>query len=520
MKRTNSRTENVYLNVFWLALCQILTVGLSFLSRRFFLQEMGIELLGVNSTFSDILIIFSFADLGIGTAIAFSLYKPISDNNKEKIKSLLAFYRKIYYFVVGALLILFALSIPVLLILKTDIPFNELLVYYILFQCNNIISFICVYRETYIIALQKERTLTKFTLVFTIIQVALQILIIKTLKNYIAYLLVGIGVLILRKIAVNLYIRHKYPETIIGKDTPPLEKEEKKTLFNKAKSMLVHRVGNLAINQTDSIIISSIISVAIMGLVSNYILLRNTISTLLSKIYAAVLPSMGNLVARESIHRHLRVFKTYDFANYLIYSFSFVALATLSTPFLVLFFGADVSVDFVSVFVLFVAFFLDGLRNPVSMLREASGKYEKDKWFTIIAAVVNLVVSISLAFTLGLTGIYIGTICAMLVLIISRTIILFKDYKDFSIWKYFLKMVIYFAISLGSFFLTHYICFVLKDNLGITFLSFLAMMGVVVVVPNLINLVLFFWTDEFKHLLRMVIRKKGKDNNEVEQQAD
>ena len=517
MKRNNSRTENVYLNVIWLALCQILTTALSLISRRFFLQEMGAELLGVNSTFADILIIFSFADLGIGTAIAFGLYKPILNNDREKIKSLLAFYKKIYAFVVGALIVLFLLSIPVLLILKTDIPFKELVIYYVLFQLNNIISFICVYRETYIIALQKERTLSRFTLVFTILQIILQIVIIKTLKNYIAYLLVGVACLILRKIVVNIHIRKKYPETIIKRDTPPLEQEEKKSLFKKARSMLVHRVGNLAINQTDSIIISSVISVAIMGLVSNYILLRNTISTLLSKVYSAVLPSMGNLVAEGNEEKQIQIFNVYDFANFWIYSFSFVALASLSTPFLILLFSSDVSVDFTCIVVLFFAFFLDGLRNPVSILREASGKYEKDKWWTIVAAVVNLIVSISLAFVIGLLGIYIGTICAMLVLIISRTIILFKDYQNLSAVKYFLKMLIYTVFSAGSFALTYYICYLIQGQLGITIVSFIAMIGVVVVIPNIAICLGFCWKKEFKYLIRFVFKRKGENNNEQPQ---
>ena len=96
MDNEKSRSQNALLNTLWAVLCQFAIVVLGLFSRKVFLVQLGAELLGVNSLFSDVLMLFSFADLGFGTAIMFSMYKPIAENDTNKVGSLLLFYRTIY----------------------------------------------------------------------------------------------------------------------------------------------------------------------------------------------------------------------------------------------------------------------------------------------------------------------------------------------------------------------------------------------------------------------------------------
>ena len=92
----NSRTKNSVLIMATSGVKQLLTLLLSFASRTVFIYVLGANYLGVNGLFSNILTILSLTDLGIGSAIAYYLYKPISINDKERIKSLMLFYKKCY----------------------------------------------------------------------------------------------------------------------------------------------------------------------------------------------------------------------------------------------------------------------------------------------------------------------------------------------------------------------------------------------------------------------------------------
>ena len=200
MKVTNNigRTGNVIRNTLWAFVAQLIASLAALFSRKVFLSYLGSELLGVNSLFSDVLQLFSFADLGIGVAIAFSLYKPIAENDKNKIRALLQFYKTIYYTVMFALVIISFIFFLLLPSIKTNIPLNELRLYFIIFQIENIIGYLWAYRESYVIALQQERKLTAISMVYNIIKAIAQIIVLILLGNFIAYLLVGVFCLLIK----------------------------------------------------------------------------------------------------------------------------------------------------------------------------------------------------------------------------------------------------------------------------------------------------------------------------------
>ena len=425
MANNISRTKNTSLNTFWALISQGILVLLGLFSRKVFLDCLGAELLGVNSLFSDVLILFSFADLGFGTAIMFSMYKPIAENDESKIRSLLVFYRQIYNYVIAALILISILFIPFLFLVNTDIPIGEFTIYYSIFQVNNVVQYVWAYRESYVVASQNERVLTKLNLYFQVFTTLLLILCVVLYHSFYGYLIVMLLLNIIKKIWINRYIIKKYPTTII-KGVPNIENGEKKSIIKKSFALLITKIGNLLINQTDSLVVSVMINVTQWGLASNYMVIKRAIFTITDKVYSGLLPSVGNLVASGNKDNELRVFLLYDFLNAWLHTFCFVVFVCLSSPFVRLFFGENALLSDSFVFFFFLAALFDGLRSPVSVLREASGAYEVDKWYTIVAAAVNLVVSLPLAYLYGLNGVFIGTICAMIVLHISRSIVLFR----------------------------------------------------------------------------------------------
>ena len=510
MDNEKSRSQNVLLNTLWTVLCQFAIVVLGLFSRKVFLGQLGAELLGVNSLFSDVLMLFSFADLGFGTAIMFSMYKPIAKNDANKVGSLLLFYRTIYRYVIATLIIISLCFIPFLGTIKTEIPVNELIVYYMFFQFANIAEYVWAYREGYVIACQRERELSVFNLVYNIIRNIAQIAIVLLFSNFILYLVVGAVCVVVKKILVNWYIVKKYPVTTL-RGVQKLSKAERKGIMNKSIALLITKVGNLIINQTDSLIVSYFISVVQWGFASNYLVIKKAIFTVSDKIYSSVLPSMGNLLVSNNKEHETKVFLKYDYLNAWMHTFFFVAFVCMSNPFISIFFGKDAVLSYSFVFVFFFAGFIDGLRSPVSVMREAGGSFEKDKWYTIVAAIVNIVVSVPLAMMLGLNGVYIGTICAMFVLHICRTMVLLNgnDYAISTI-KYLLVLVRHALIGLLICGITFYLVQLL-DKFAINKYLLFVIKGILVcIIPNAIWIALSINNECFRELMdKLKERFKG-----------
>lgn len=507
MLNSQGRVVNASLNTVWAIISQGVTVLLGLFSRKIFLDHLGAEYLGVNSLFSDVLMLFSFADLGFGTAILFSMFQPIAENDENKIKSLLLFYRDIYNYVIIALIFISIAFLPFLYTINTEIPFNDLIIFYGLFQINNIVAYFWAYRTSYVIACQKERVLTKISLFFSFFTTLIVILFIILFSNYYVFLAISIVSTIAQRVWTNFYIIKKYPITIV-KDAVPLKKEEKINVLKKSYALLVTRIGNLLINQTDSLVVSTMINVAQWGLASNYLVIKKSIFTITDKIYSGLLPSMGNLVAGGDKEKELNVFLRYDFLNAWLHTFVFVAMATLSSPFVTLFFGEKALLSDNFVFFFFLAAFVDGLRSPVSVLREASGTFEADKWYTMLAAFFNLGVSVPLAYFMGLPGVFIGTICAMSVLHVSRSWVLFRS-GNYSITtqKYLWIVLVHIFIGLLLLMILYIIFGYIEPLIPNTFLLFALKALIVLIVPNLLWALIYNKNQDIKHVVKFLTKK-------------
>ena len=514
MREDKSRLQNATLNTIWAIFTQLVIVLLGLLSRKVFLTNLGAELLGVNNLFSDVLMLFSFADLGFGTAIMFSMYQPIAENNEKKVQSMLLFYRTIYRFVILALMIISLGFVPFLPFIKTDIKFNELIIYYLFFQLSNIIEYVWAYRESYVIACQRERELSKWNLIYNVVKNIGQIMVVIVCHNFVAYLLIGLACVVGKKLLINSYILSHYPITSL-KNVEQLPKNEKNSIVRKSVALVITKVGNLIINQTDSLIVSYLISVVEWGFASNYLVIKKAIFNVSDKIYSAVLPSMGNLLVEDDKEHHTKVFLKYDFMNAWMHTFFFVAFLSLSNPFIELFFGEKAVLNISFVFIFFFASFIDGLRSPVSVMREAGGSFEQDKWYTILAAFVNIVVSVPLAVNMGLVGVYIGTVCAMIVLHICRTIVLLNGKKySITVQEYFVILlrhaVVGFFFGVGTLWVT---C-MLDGFISNKYFLFLAKCILVAFIPNILWLLVYCRNQIMKELwykfISIIRNKRGQ----------
>ena len=451
---SEGRTKKAAMNVAFNFLNQILTLSLSFVSRTVFVWGLGAEYLGINGLFSDVLGLLSMADLGFGTAMVYSFYKPLADNDYRKIAGLTTFYKKVYTIIavvvsiVGVALIPF---LPYLINLEKDIP--HLTLYYLLSLANVVFSYLCVYRTSILSADQKSFKITRITMIVNIIRSILQIMGIAIWKSYTLYLVLGcISVLINNLIASYVAVK-EYP---FIKNSVELKADERKNIFANIGSVFLYKVSSVLLNTTDNMLISVIVGTIAVGYYSNYLMLQNKISMFYTLLFTSLTASIGNLIVNEKAERRYEIFCCEQSVSFIACGFVIPCYILLVNDLMSIWLGDDFVLDNLVVVAIGLNMYLSCVLQPLWSYREATGLYRKTKWIMIMCAVLNLVLSIILGKIVGLAGILFASgLSRLLTYVWYEPRLLFKEYFELSPKKYYIQLslnailIIFLVIGIG-----------------------------------------------------------------------
>ncbi|MBE6985061.1 MAG: polysaccharide biosynthesis protein [Ruminococcaceae bacterium] len=503
-----SRLTMTMRNAFWSYFSMIVSLVIQFVSHTVFVYSLGERYLGVNGLFANILGILSFTELGIGTAINFSLYKPVANGDKEKIKAYMHYYKWAYRIIALIITVIGLALFPFLDVLVKDPgDIGDIRVYFLLFLFNTVTSYFVSYKFSLVNAEQKNYIYTNINLIMNFTKVIAQIIALLLFSNYLVYLLIGTFVGLVQKIFVSLYFNKLYPY-LKEKNVEKLDKESKKTLVDKIKALFVHKVGDVCVHQTDNIIVSSFISIKMVGLISNYNLLINTVSSYINVLFTSVTGSLGNLVATESKEHQYSVFCTYRFIAFWFYGFTAIALLTLSTPFITLWLGKEMVVDEIVITLIIINYYMIGHRICLNNIKSAGGVFERDKYVALVQAVVNLVFSIGLVYVIGVAGVYVGTIIQGLVSTIIKPIVSYKPLFGISSKYYFIDAVKYAVVVVVAGALCMLLRYVIMPE--VTILRFIAIAFIVVVIPNALFWLCFRKRAEYQYVKGVIVNKLFK----------
>lgn len=498
-------------NAFWSYFSMGFSFVLQFISRTVFIYSLEEGYLGINGLFSNVLGVLSFAELGIGTAINFSLYKPVAEHDVEKIKSYMYYYKwayRVIAFIVGVLGIVL---IPFLDILVTD-PGNvgNIKIYYCIYLFNTVTSYFVSYKYSLVNAEQKNYIYTNVNLIISASSIAVQIVSLIIWKNFLVYLLVAAGFGVFQKIFVSIYFDKLYPY-LRDKNVEKLSKDEKNTLISKVKALVIHKIGDVSVHQTDNIIVSAFVSTKMVGLLSNYNLIISTISSCINILFNSVTGSLGNMVATETKEYQYQIFKKYRFLGFWFYGFTAIALSILMTPFITLWIGDRMVVDALTINLIVLDYYMIGQRICLNNIKSAAGVFEPDKYVALLQAVVNLVTSICFVKLIGLPGVYVGTIIQGTLSSILKPILSYKLLFGLSSRYYFIDSARYGGVVLCA----YVICYILRQNVlaNITVINFTIMVILVGIIPNIIFTIAFHKDVEFKYLIEIaksVVNRKER----------
>ena len=506
-----SRTRNSVKNLGYAIVGQGIGFVISFIARIFFIRTLGREYLGLNGLFTNVLTILSLAELGVGEAITFSLYKPLADNDTKKCTMLMQVYKKVYTIIGFAILAIGICLTPFLpLIIKNmpNIPYINLI--YILFVVNTAVSYFFSYKRNLIIADQKRYIATFYRYLAHAIFTFLEIVYLVLFKNYIGYLLIMIAATLADNIMVSRKADKMY-KFLKNKENIPLDPESKDKIVKNTRAMMMHKVGNVVVNSTDNILLSMFVSLDSVGLYSNYFFITNALNSVTTHVFNSLTASVGNLFATSDNKNAYRVFREVYFLDYFMYSFIAVSLLCLFNPFIELWVGKEFLFSFDIVCIIVINFYIAGIRKAVLTFREASGLFYKDRWKAVFEAIINLVSSIILAIYFGTFGVFLGTfISSITVCVWVEPLILYKYGFKQKLIEYFKLYFMYAIITVGCCALSYYLCSFIQYGRWVSlFLKAL----ICLIVPNLVNIILFRKTmpyQYFKNLIKRMLSKLRK----------
>lgn len=489
-----SRTKNSIRNSSISIITQILTVIMDFVVKTIFIAILGNEYLGINGLFTNIITLLSLADLGIGVAIPYSLYKPLAEKDTKKIQALMNFYRKVYN-IIGIVVLSIGLSFtPFLNFIIKDMPdINGIHFIYMLFVTHSALSYFFVYKKFLIESDQKGYIVSKITFICSTLLNIVRVLLLILTHNFIIYLLCSIVFVLIQNFWYSYKANQLYPY-IKDKNSERISDEDKKEISNNVSALLIYKVGSVITNGTDNIVISKFIGLIAVGIYSNYVLIVNSLNNVLQQLFNATTSSIGNLVVTNN-ERSKNIYEKINFFNFYIYSLFSVCLFILINPFMYIWLGNDYVLSFWVSLLLSLNFYIAGMQSVTNSFRSAYGLFYKARFRPIIMVIINLVVSIILVKPLGIPGVLIGTIVSRLTTVawLDPYVVYKYGFKDsvISYYKTYLYYLFIFSVSsLGIYYISTFF------NLHNIILWIL--MGILTfIVYNIIIILLFRKTEEF-----------------------
>lgn len=500
------RKKSSIKNMLGSMISNITTIIVGLISQAIFIKILGSEYLGINGLFTNIISMLGIVELGIGNAIIYNLYKPLANNEKERIKSLMNFYKKSYRIIAIIVCIIGLVIIPVLpfIIDSVSVDINVTFVY-LLFLVDVVFSYFLSYKRSILYADQRNYIINLVHIGYTIIMNLLQLIILYLTKNYYLYLIIKIVMRLIENIAIS-YIANKKYSYIKERNIQKLDKNIENDIFVKVKALFFHKIGSFVVLGTDNIIISKFLGLVSVGLYSNYYLIINAVQTVFGQMIQATTASVGNLLVTESREKCFDVFKKIRFLNFWIATFSSISVLVIMDSFITIWIGKKFILSHFTLIVLVINLYQKLMRNSYASFKEAAGIFYEDRYVPLIESFLNIVFSIVLCLKFGLAGVFIGTIVSGLALwCYSYPKYVYKNLFNRSYLSYIKETISYIILFTVVAIITYSISLLISFES--IYIEFISNVLISIFIPNILLLLAFCKRDCFKYYYNIIFKK-------------
>ena len=496
------RTKNATKNIVFGTILKIYQIIVPFLIRTAMIYLLGVEYLGLNSLFTSILQVLNLAELGIGSAMVFSMYKPIAKDDKTTICALMKLY-KIYYRIIGSIILVVGLMICPFIpkLIKGDVPADmNVYILYLLNLMATVLSYwLFAYKNCLLQAHQRTDVVSKITLIINTIQYAVQFLLLFIFKNYYFYVIT----LLLGQVTINIVtatvVNKIYPEyKAYGK----LPKKTVKDINNRVKDLFTAKVGSIIINSADSIVISSFLGLTALAIYQNYYYILTAIIGIVGVIFNSCTAGIGNSIIVESKEKNYNDLKKFTFIISWFAGFCSCALLCLYQTFMEIWVGKNLLLDFNAVICFCCYYFIYEINSLLNLYKDASGIWHKDRFRPLTTALTNLALNLILVNFIGIYGVLLSTVVSTLIVGFPWLVHnLFSEIFHKSPKEYLIKLLKYTTIVIIVAIITYILCELIK---GETIITLIIKAVICTIVSNLLFFMAYRKSDEFGETINLV----------------
>ena len=497
-----SRSEYSIINMATNLPGYFLDMLLGFCCRVIFVRTLSEDYLGVNGLFGNILSMLSLAELGVGSAITYALYKPIAEHDESKIASLMLLYKKAYA-IIGVVVGIVGLGmIPFLNIIIREPPAikENLYLIYCLYLANTVISYFFRYRGSLLSAMQRNYIVDVYNYLQAFVQSVLQIVFLLITHEFIYYLVIQILCVIGYNICLSNKAKKDYPY-ICAKQVAEIPKEEKKTIFRNVKALMIGKLCAILVNNTDHIAITFFNGISSVGFASNYLLFSKTLDKLVTGTFNGLVGSVGNLNALSDDDRRYSFFKSYNLACFWLYGWAAIGIMVVASDMVQLLFGAKYVMEPRVPIIIGINMYSIGMMHSY---KSTLGLFRYGQYIGLFTGSINIAMDVILGKYYGVFGIFLATLIAR-----ALTTLWYEPYAVFryGIHKkptlYFIRAFEFIVILALSYTVCELFCLLLHTNILVTVVLKIVICSVFF---NGFFFLYFSRTDELQYLINSVSR--------------
>ena len=505
-----NRTQNASRNIVYGTILKIYQMIIPFIMRTAMIYYMGVQYLGLNSLFTSVLQVLNLAELGVGSAMVYSMYKPIAEDNTGKICALMKLYRTYYRIIGGVIAVVGILLLPFIPeLIEGDVPADiNIYILYLLNLAATVLSYwLFAYKNSIAHAYQRIDIISKTSIITHTIQYGLQFLVLIYLKNYYVYIIVTLFAQVINNISTAAIVNKLYPQY---KPKGTIDKAERYAINRRIKDLFTSKIGSIVVNSADTIVISAFLGLTTLAMYQNYYYILNSIIGLVTIVFSACTAGVGNSLIVETNEKNFKDLNHFTFIILWIAGFCSACFLTLFQPFMVLWIGNDYLLSFNIVICLCVYFFVYELNQLLNLYKDVAGLWHEDRFRPLLTAIVNLALNLITVQYIGLYGIVLSTVLSMLFvgmpwLLYNIFTRLFKKEDALYYIKHLVRYTIVALFGCAITFITS--SFIILDG----WIGFLFKLLNTIVVPNILYFLIYRKTDEFEASIILIDRMtKGK----------
>lgn len=504
------RTKNAGRNMVFGIVLKIYQIIIPFIMRTVMLYFMGEKYLGLSSLFVSVLQVLNLAELGVGSAMVYSMYKPIAENDNYSICALMRLYR-LYYRCIGGVIAIIGLILTPFIpnLIHGDIP--EGINIYILYLMNlsaTVVSYwLFAYKNSLLQAHQRTDVISKVTIITTTIQYGVQLFVIIVLHNYYLYILTTLAIQALTNIITALVVDKMYPDY---RPDGILPKRYVTDINNRIRDLFTSKIGSIVVDSADNVVISAFLGLSVLAIYQNYFFIIKSIMGFVIIIFSACTAGIGNSIIVETKEKNFNDLNKFTFIIVWITGFCCCCFLTLYQPFMKIWVGEKLMLNYSAVICLAVYFFIYQINRLLNTYKDAAGIWHEDRFRPLVTALVNLTLNLILVQIIGIYGVIFCTVLSMLGVGMPWLLhtLFTKLFNKSQLIPYLRKLLGYVVVVIISCVVTCGVCAMIPAS-GI--LQIIINLVICMIVPNFIYLCVYHKQEEFLGTIELADKMtKGK----------